>query len=339
VATKRGFSELSRLAQVKVMRTVAGRVLSEYRLDVRRITLLEHGYNTTFRVDTADGRKFALRINVNSRRSRENMNAEVAWIGALDRDTDLSVAAPLANRDGGYVTTVSSVELGRDVHAGVFSWLPGRDVGHSPTPEKARAMGRAMATLHVHAAAWDLPAGADLPTLAGAFWNLPDRLDDSHLVLAPSELSLVRQAVGIVSTVAARIVDGPMRPLHADIHAWNVKWDRGRLSVLDFDDSGFGMPVQDLAVSTYYLRPANDLVEALREGYAEVAELPRITEDDFEALVAQRNLLLLNDLLSTTNAEHRALVPNYTKNTVTKIGQWLDTGVFRNDVEGLLPLG
>jgi Ser/Thr protein kinase RdoA (MazF antagonist) len=158
-------------------------------------------------------------------------------------------------------------------------------------------------------------------------------------VLAPSELSLVRQAVGIVSTVAARIVDGPTRPLHADIHAWNVKWDRGRLSVLDFDDSGFGMPVQDLAVSTYYLRPANDLVEALREGYAEVAELPRITEDDFEALVAQRNLLLLNDLLTTTNAEHRALVPNYTKNTVTKIRQWLDTGVFRNDVEGLLPLG
>ena len=57
------------------------------------------------------------------------------------------------------------------------------------------------------------------------------------------------------------------------------------------------------------------------------------------ALVAQRNLLLLNDLLFTTNAEHRSLVPNYTKNTVTKIRQWLDSGIFRHDVEGLLPLG
>lgn len=338
VATARGFGDLSRLAQIKRMRTVAGKVLAEYRLDAQRITLLEHGYNTTFRVDMADGRRYALRINVNSRRSEENVNAEVAWIGALAHDTELSVATPLANRNGDFVTTVSSVELDRDVHAAVFSWLPGRDVGRAPTSEKARAMGRAMATLHRHASTWLVPAGADLPALTDAFWNFTDQLDDRHLGLESADLSLVRQAVEIVSAVTARVVSGPLRPIHADLHVWNVKWDRGRLSVFDFDDCGFGVPVQDLAVSTYYLRPEHDLVDALRDGYAEVAELPRITDEDFEALVAQRSLLLLNDLLSTTNAEHRALLPNYTKNTVTKIRRWLDSGVFRHDVEGLLPL-
>jgi hypothetical protein len=63
-----------------------------------------------------------------------------------------------------------------------------------------------------------------------------------------------------------------------------------------------------------------------------------VSDDDFEALVAQRNLLLLNDLLFTTNAEHRQLLPNYARNTIRKIGSWLDTGIFRHDVDGLVPL-
>ena len=339
VAVSRGFGEVSRRAQVARMRSLAQTVLTRYDLDVSRLTFLEHGFNTTFRLDLVDGRKFAVRLNVNSRRTSENVAAEVAWIAALARDTELSVAAPLANRSGAFITTVPSVELERDVHAVVFSWLPGRDVGRAPTAEKARAMGEAMAIMHEHAAKWNLPARTDLPELADVFWSLPDNLDAGHLDVNSDDLLLIRRAVDAVSAVMTRVVTGPLRPIHADLHEWNTKWDRGRLSVFDFDDSGFGVPAQDLAVSTYYLRPQNDLVEAFREGYASVAELPRIADVDFEALVAQRNLLLLNDLLFTTNAEHRSLVPNYTKNTVTKIRQWLDSGIFRHDVEGLLPLG
>jgi hypothetical protein len=32
------------------------------------------------------------------------------------------------------------------------------------------------------------------------------------------------------------------------------------------------------------------------------------------------------------------MIPAYTKNTVLKVGAWLDTGIFRHDVDGLLPL-
>jgi Ser/Thr protein kinase RdoA (MazF antagonist) len=339
VAAANGFQGLSRAAQVARMRTLAGKALAGYQLEVERLQLLEHGFNTTFRVDTSDGLRFALRLNVNSRRSSGNVAAEVEWIAALARDTDLSVATPLVNANGGFVTTLPSIDLGRDVHAVVFSWLPGRDVGHAPTVEKTYAMGRVMATLHEHALGWFPPAGAELPELADVFWNMPDRLDAAHLGLEAADLSVLRQGIEVVSEVMARIVIGPFRPIHADLHVWNVKWNRGRLSVLDFDDSGLGLPVQDLAVSTYYLRPRHDLVEALRAGYESVSRLPLVADSDFEALVAQRNLLLLNDLLDTSNAEHRELVPKYARNTVTKIRQWLESGEYRDDVEGLLPLG
>jgi Ser/Thr protein kinase RdoA (MazF antagonist) len=339
VAESKGFKELGRQAQVARLRALAGDALARYPIGLEKLTLLEHGFNTTFRVDARDGRRFALRLNVNSRRSRENVAAEVAWIAALARDTDLWVASPLANTSGEMCTTLPSVELDRDVHAVVFSWLPGRDVGHAPTVDKAIAMGRAMATLHDHAQQWRLPAGSDLEALTDVFWNMPDRLDLAHLDLDAAEISILRRAVDIVGEVTSRVVRGPLRPIHADLHEWNVKWNRGRLAVFDFDDSGLGAPVQDLAVSTYYLRPQHDLVEAFREGYASVAPLPRVTDDDFETFVAQRNLLLLNDLLTTTNTEHRELVPRYAKNTVLKIRNWLDSGTFRHDIDGVLPLG
>ncbi len=321
------------------MRSLAGNALSSYPVDVQKLTLLEHGFNTTFRVDTRDGRRFALRLNVNSRRSAGNVRAEVAWISALAHDTGLSVASPLANNAGETVTTLPSVELGRDVHAVVFSWLPGRDVGHAPTAEKAAAMGTAMATLHDHASRWRLPPGAELQELTDVFWNMPDRLDAAHLDLDAAEVSVLREAVDFVAGVTARVTGSPLQPIHADLHVWNVKWNRGRLAVFDFDDSGLGVPVQDLAVSTYYLRPRHDLVEALRQGYESVAPLPRVSDEDFEALVAQRNLLLLNDLLDTANAEFREIVPRYARNTALRIRHWLDTGVYRDDVDGVLPLG
>lgn len=335
----KNFEELSRRGQVSQMRGLASKVLSTYPIEVDKISLLEHGFNTTFRVDTRDGRRFALRLNVNSRRSAKNMAAEVAWITALACDTDLSVASPIANTNGDLVTTMHSVELGRIVHAIVFSWLPGRDVGDAPTIEKATMMGRTMATLHVHSERWVLPVGCQMQSLTDVFWNMSDRLNSDHLELDAAEIDILRTAVDVVAEVMTRVVCGPLQPIHADLHEWNVKWNRGRLSVFDFDDSGMGVPAQDLAVSMYYLRPQVELVKAFREGYASVTELPRIAGEDFEALVAQRNLLLLNDLLFTSNAEHQAIVPNYTKNTVAKIRQWMGTGEFRHDVEGLLPLG
>ena len=39
--------------------------------------------------------------------------------------------------------------------------------------------------------------------------------------------------------------------------------------------------------------------------------LPSVPDDWFEALVAGRNVLLLNELLGTTSADFRAMLPRY----------------------------
>lgn len=127
------------------------------------------------------------------------------------------------------------------------------------------------------------------------------------------------------------------QPLHADLHIWNLRWYRGRLAVLDFDDSGIGVPVQDLAIAAYYLRDNAEQEAALLEGYQEMRPLPDFTTDQYEAMVASRNLVLLNDVITTSNAEFIEMLPRYVPNTLTKLRAYMETGVFRHHVPGLIP--
>ena len=117
--------------------------------------------------------------------------------------------------------------------------------------------------------------------------------------------------------------------LHADLHGGNLKWHGGRLAVFDLDDAGFGVPALDLAISTFYLRAADPSVEAaLRHGYAGVRDLPDVSAEQFEALVAARQLLLANSLLASSTASLRAEATDYLDVTVARLHGWMSTGRF-----------
>jgi Ser/Thr protein kinase RdoA (MazF antagonist) len=101
-------------------------------------------------------------------------------------------------------------------------------------------------------------------------------------------------------------------------------WNDGELSVLDFDDCGIGLPLQDLASAIYYLdTPEQDA--ALKEGYASVAALPAHSQSDLDMLLLQRRIILLNYLYETSNAEHRALIPEYLIESIRRIEKYLVT--------------
>lgn len=331
------FHELTSRGQVQRLRRTAFAALAAYPLDVARLRLLSHGFNTIFRVDTTDGRRFALRLNVNSRRTAANLAAEMAWLAALTDETDLWVPTPQPTRDGSLTASAFSSDLGRELPAALFSWLPGGDLGDAATPAQMRAVGRATALLHRHAATWRLPAGAELPAIDSVLMDVPDHFGDPHPLLTDDHRAVIDRAMSHVQRHYDALFAGARRqPLHADLHVWNLKWHRGRLIVFDFDDSGMGVPAQDVAISAYYLRDNAAQEAALLEGYQEVQPLPACSTEQFEAMVASRNLVLLNDVLTTTNAEWLAMLPRYVPNSITKLQAYLDTGVFRHEVPGLL---
>jgi Ser/Thr protein kinase RdoA (MazF antagonist) len=327
------FAERSRAAQVRLLRTTATEALARFPVDVRRLRLLSHGYNTTFRVDTADGNRYALRLNTSSRRTAAMIAGEMAWQAAIASDTDVRVPRPQPTSDGELVARVDCPHLGRQLSAVLYSWLPGPDLGDGITQDQMRAVGRTMATLHTHAETWQLPEGAELPVFDDPLLGDTDHLTDHPLPSAEQRAVLVAALEGTRRQYSSLFARTTPIALHADLHQWNTKWHRGTLSVFDFDDSGFGVPLQDLAITAYYVRRVDRALEdALHEGYATSRPAPKGTAAEYEANLASRNLVLLNDVLVSDNAELRAEAEHYLPLTVARLRHWLETGVFRFDL-------
>lgn len=329
---RKPFADVTSRTQVRRLRELARTALPRWGLKGASLRLLNHGYNTTFRVDTSDSRRYALRVNMMPYKTQPLLLAEVSWLAALSAETELHVPTPQQTLDGAWSAMVPSADHGRRLPMVLFGWLDGRNLGSRPTPTQLRAVGEAAAVLHEHAARWQLPPGAELPLFDNVLTDLPNRLGD-HPALSRSDSAVLMAAYHRAQQLqdeafaADRII-----PLHADLHGGNLKWHRGRLSVFDFDDAGRGVPALDLAIAAYYLRDDARLEEALLSGYASQRPLPPFTAEQFEGMVAGRNLLLVDDLIEQANADLQAMVPRYVAASVQRLRHWLDTGRYRRNV-------
>jgi Ser/Thr protein kinase RdoA (MazF antagonist) len=114
----------------------------------------------------------------------------------------------------------------------------------------------------------------------------------------------------------------PVRIIHADFHGWNLMWHEDQVFIFDFDDCGFGVEAQDIAVALYWLNtPTADAT--LLEGYRSVRPLPAYSDKAMKALLLQRRLLLLNYLFETKNAKHKEMLPAYLKRSIELVSTFL----------------
>jgi Ser/Thr protein kinase RdoA (MazF antagonist) len=322
------YLDLSDDEQVEALRPAARAAAEAFGLEVARLDLAAHAYNTTFDVGTADGRRYALRLNTNSTSTPAEVLAQQAWQLDIARTTPVRVPVPLADPSGRWFVEVPSELFGRPLTCTAAGWLDGRDV-EQPDEVQAHELGRAMALLHDQAAGWSLPRGGTMPVFDEPLFGDPDRLSTAAGLDAEGHEVVARARARSVAAFDRVHGAGPVHALHADLHGGNLKWHEGRLAVFDFDDCGFGTPALDLAISAFYLRGGDPRPEqAVRAGYAQVRPLPDVDPADLEALVAARQLLLSNDLLGTTTAEMRAEADRYLVTTVDRLRHWLDTGAF-----------
>ena len=298
--------------QVESLRELANDVLASYPIAVRSLELVHHGFNTTFKVVAENDSSYALRINVNSRRTPANVAAEVAWVGFLNESSAVSVARPVALTNGAYSQRVNGDKLGRETSAVMFEWLPGSIVAQLDDPAEAlRHSGHLLAQLHLEGARYTLPAGAELPIFDSVFWGYDNALTGNSGVLDTNDQALFGAAIEKVQAlIASYFASGQAQIIHADVHAGNMMWHDGQLSVFDFDDCGIGFPIQDIAISLSYL-PDPAYRSLVLEAYEEIAPLPTHTPEELLTLVLHRRLQLLNYFAGSKNAEHRAIFENF----------------------------
>lgn len=281
------------------MNPLLEQALSRYALPTHQARLLAHHTNTLYRVDTARER-YVLRVSAPGQRTELEIRSELAWLSALKRDTDLLVPEPVSARNGRRVVTAG---FGPDARSCVlFKWIPGRVVGERVTASLLREAGAGLACLHDHAERFK-PRGVFSTTRLDRAWpfGAPEMLAHDRRVAGWSKArrTLLREA-------AARVqgwLDGlcadasGLRFLHLDFHPGNWKRVDDRLALLDFDDTRWAYPAQDLGIALYYLLDGPTepiLMGAFLDGYARVRPSAVPDAEVLQTAVIARQLDLLS---------------------------------------------
>lgn len=320
---KAAFFDQPEEAVTKELEAFSLQILSRYQIDVKSAVSINYEYNATLKVEATDGRLFALRINTNSPRTPENLRAEIAFVRFLAEDGRVKVPHPIENIDGDFYTSILHDASGRMFHCVLYSWILGEELEDEPTDEQLYALGAAMATMHLVAPGFTLPDGSVLPTFDDPLWWTEDFLLSEKSVLETEARDLISRALSAIKSGVAKYYENAApRIIHADLHGGNVLWHEGGLSVIDFDDCGLGLPLQDLATAIYYLdTPEQDA--AFRRGYESIAPIPECSEREMKMLFLQRRIILLNYLYETSNLEHKSMIPEYQEETLRRIRKFL----------------
>lgn len=311
--------------------------LAGYELNapVRGTRLVSLSENATYLVDLDDGSTVAMRLHRPGFRSAVEIGSELAWIQALREDRVVATPSVLPDR-GGHQLHRFEVQ-GETRCAVMFEFVPGR----APRVEDADSLVRSFRTIgaitrrmHRHAAGWQHPVGFERVTWSPEFILGIDSSWESWRLNA--EVSgPVAEVLGTVEDAALSVLHRyrRMHPerfglIHTDLRTANLLVDHEDLTVIDFDDCGFGFPMWDLAGALSFIEaepivPA--LIRAWLDGYGGVddADLGVIP-----ALIMLRRLQLVGWMNTREGTpEHRRMVGVYVPETV-RIGRDFLRGAF-----------
>ena len=317
------FFEQDVKVQTDSLTKFAHEILKKYGISDAEVDCINFEFNATFSVSTVSGQKYALRLNINSTRVASNIQAETQWVRELLRTPSINVPTPIASLADTYLVSALHVDSGQEIFGVMYSWLEGEEVGDEPTFEQLRVVGQTMALLHDNSSNFTLTDGAELPTFNDFFWGTEDYLFSSKSLLIPQDLQLIEKARDLIMKFTDELyATSPVHIIHADLHGWNLMWHEDQLYIFDFDDCGYGVEAQDIAVALYYLDTPEQEV-ALLDGYKSIRPLPIYSENAMKALLLQRRLLLLNYLYETKNAEHKEMLPAYLEKTIERVSTFL----------------
>lgn len=299
----RSFDSLTDSGRIRRLRPLALAALAHWDVAPTSVRFLAEHTNVLFRVDTAAGQRFALRVAATGQHSRQDQELAALWTAAVAADGVVSVPEPVAVRGGGdHVVEVGVDGVPEPRLCTLSRWVPG-SAAHE-TAEHYRLIGRALAHLHRQALTFAVPAGLSPVVWDRAFYwpGEPVGVYDDHGLLGADERDVVRAAQtrvdALVTDLHAATDDaGRPRLVHSDLHPDNAHVHRGRLWVIDFEDACLATPAQDLGSALYYVRfgeHPDALSAALRSGYEDVAAWPVPDGVDLNVLVAARALMLLN---------------------------------------------
>ena len=305
----KSYHDLTYLGRLRRFRQLASAALVHYGVCTARLEFTRQAGNTLFRVQTdelpatpADGNLFTpgqylLRVHQPGYQQPAAIELELAWLAAMRRQADLPVPEPIPTLDSRWLLPVEVPGVPGIRHCSLLRWIKGRSVKNHFGPKHLHAQGRLLARMHNFSAGWARPpgltkrrfdwnglfmddVGSDMPNAEAWGLLLPARQEAFSLVA--NRIRDVMSAWGETADVFGLI--------HGDLGVdANLLFWHGAPRAIDFDDSGFGYFIFDLAVALDACRDAPDYTHyrtALLEGYAEFRHLSEAQAAQIELFLA-----------------------------------------------------
>ena len=291
------YHQLTHIGRLRRMRQLAHTALESYGSTVASFKFQLQAGNTLFRVYAPDlplaqmatglfeENQYLLRVHSPSYQTPDAIELELAWLAAMRREADLPVPEPIPCLDGRLLTQISIPGTSIVRNCSLLRWVKGRHILHQARAHHYRAQGRLMARMHNFASRWQVPPGhtkhhydwdglfmndAEIGLPAGESWKILPQPWVEPFEIVARQFRQLTDAWGKGPEVYGLI--------HADMGVdANVLFWRGEPHIIDFDGSGFGYWMYDLAVALEHIRedPAFPRYrDALLDGYAEHRALP-----------------------------------------------------------------
>lgn len=302
------FAKASYKSQIVRLRAAAAQAMKAYPIRVASISLLNHGENTTFKVVAADQRKYVLRIHRHGYHSPAGLDEEFKWMDTLREIEGLSLPSVVLSLTGKKVISVERSDLDAPRCCDLLVWTDGHFRWAGLGTHHLFALGQMTARIHLKSRPfkpqirtyWTAEGLLGNAATIGPFEPIPGASASDVKLINQGRKRLFQQ----LKTYESRFPDR-LCMLHADLHFGNLLWQKNGIGIIDFDDSGFGFRMYDLAVTCWMINrnkkiPSGNksrLRQALLEGYATVIPIDNHDSKLLDTLITTRELVLLGWLL------------------------------------------
>jgi Ser/Thr protein kinase RdoA (MazF antagonist) len=283
---------------------LARAALEHYPFEVRSVEHLATHTNVMYRVVTSDGLQCVLRVGSPEAGSRSNIRYEVAWLAALNRDTEIEVVSPIPTGYGTFIVNAREPDSDMTRPCVLFSWVPGSPLAEGAGSFGYRLLGRISASLQQHGRTWQPSNPEGMRRWERVFYYDSDMdpviFEDSRFdhLFDP----LRRRAMSHACALSERVIEdawanGYPHVVHGDLHEWNVHLVRSRLFAFDFEDVMIATPGQDVSVSLYSSRASSrrdEIRAAYRQGFEEISPWPIEDDEQLDGFHAARQIILMN---------------------------------------------
>jgi Ser/Thr protein kinase RdoA (MazF antagonist) len=263
------------------------------------LSLIKHRENAVYKLVTASGETFALRVHRAGYHSGDALRSELQWMTELNA-SGLSTPQSIRTLSGDWFVEQRGVHDATEYQIDILSWVDGEPLGSveagldgdvSQLASNYRQVGAMAARLHRLSASWEKPGGFTRQAwdVKGCFSEdaLWGRFQDLAVLTLAQKATLEAARESLVELLTQLAKSAEVYGLiHCDLVPENLLGTDQEIYLIDFDDSGYGWYLFEVATSLFFLLGEpyfEEVCQAFIDGYR--SERP-LSDEHLELLPA-----------------------------------------------------